>query len=908
MQAVQFLLLGMATGSLFALVALGVVLVYRASGVVNFSAGSTGAFAAFVFYWVRDQQGVNWILALSVGLAVGAALGSVTQLLAVSLLRRASTLVKLIASLGFMTATVGVMNVIWGTRASLPAGFIPTDLVVLPGNVKIGLDRLILIGLAIGLTLLLRIAYSQTLFGLATSAVAENRIVAALAGWSTTMVEQVNFVVGGLLSALAGILLAPIVGLGASILALMIVPALAAALIGRFEFFGLTLVGALGIGAVQAEVSRYQPNIAGWFGMNVTTLAGLSDAVPVVVIVIVVVVGGHAQLGRGEVVKSLPKPGSGRLSPPALAISAVAGVVLMFVLSNTWASALVVTFAFGILLLSVVVVTGYGGQLSLCQFALAGFGAWVASRAYAVLNLPFEISLLLAICATIPLGLLIALPAFRTRGVSLAVATLGFALMLQSLIFDNDALTGGFGGTHVVNPKFLSVALQPTTDPARYGLLVLCLFVFAGLVVANVRRGRIGGRLLAIRSNERAAASLGVGVFGAKLFAFGLGAALAGLSGALIAFSQETVQFQTFTVFGSITAVQFAVVGGVAYSSGALIGSVMASGGVLALVLSSAIHVSDSWLLVIAGGLVIATLTRAPDGIAEYVSRVYRSRMRTSRPQRRMCEGGPETHRERCRGDLEVQDVTVRFGGVTALDRVDITIRAGEIVGLIGPNGAGKTTLLDVITGFCRATSGQVRFDHEPINRWRPERRARAGITRSWQTVELFDDLTVEENLLIACDRQARSAYIRDLVHSQRRSPSTATKHLLQEFGLDEVLGKLPSSLPQGTSRLVGIARAMSNEPSVLLLDEPAAGLDPAEGRDLLMAIRRVAKDRGISLVIVEHDVPLLLTICERVVVLDFGIKIADGTRDQIQCDPAVLQAYLGERHEDNASGVVAQL
>jgi ABC-type branched-subunit amino acid transport system ATPase component len=225
---------------------------------------------------------------------------------------------------------------------------------------------------------------------------------------------------------------------------------------------------------------------------------------------------------------------------------------------------------------------------------------------------------------------------------------------------------------------------------------------------------------------------------------------------------------------------------------------------------------------------------------------------------------------------------------------VTFAIEPGEVVGLIGPNGAGKTTILDVVTGFTTPSSGSVRFGDETIDRWSVERRARAGIVRSWQAVELFEEMTVRENLLVAADDQSRRPYFTDLFRPGRPAPTALVHEIIEELQLGDVLHERPSSLSHGVARLVGIARALVTEPAVLLLDEPAAGLDTNESTELGRMIRGLAARRGIGVLVVEHDVPLILETCDRIVALDFGHTIAEGTPDMISHDARVIEAYLG--------------
>jgi ABC-type branched-subunit amino acid transport system ATPase component len=301
-------------------------------------------------------------------------------------------------------------------------------------------------------------------------------------------------------------------------------------------------------------------------------------------------------------------------------------------------------------------------------------------------------------------------------------------------------------------------------------------------------------------------------------------------------------------------------------------------------------------LAVLSGVSAVLVLRQAPDGIASQWSRtVHRITEPFQLPRRNAGTGSPvRTRPRRPPATLEVSDVVVRFGGVVALDQVTFTVEPGEVVGLIGPNGAGKTTLLDVVTGFTRQQRGTVRFDGVVIDSWTVERRARAGIVRSWQAVELFEEMTVRDNLLVAADDQAAWPYVRDLLRPGRPSATPLMDDLIAELRLDDVLDQRPSMLPHGLSRLVGIARALVTEPSVLLLDEPTAGLSEHERDELSAAVRSMAARFGIGILFVEHDVPLLLRTCDRLVALDFGRKIAEGTPEVVARDRAVVEAYLG--------------
>jgi ABC-type branched-subunit amino acid transport system ATPase component/branched-subunit amino acid ABC-type transport system permease component len=903
--ALRFVLLGAATGSLTALVALGIVLVYRTSGVLNFSAGSLGGIAAYVCYDMRDG-GMPTVLAVTLGLLVGVALGLLTYIV-MALLRDASRLARLIATLGLFSVFESFMVLRWGLDVTQPRSLLPSKNMTLFGDLVIGRDRLILIGVALVCAVVLRLVYSGTLFGLATSAVAENRRVAASAGWSPDRIEMANFAIAGGLSALAAILLAPIVTLNAAVLSLAVLPALAAALVGRFSSFGITVLAALGIGIVQSELSLFQADIAKGFGMSTPSLTGLAQAVPLAIILVFLIATGRSRLQRGETLARLPLPGSGRVSLLPVVVGIVVSVALL-VGVDSWADALITTFAIAIILCSVVVVAGFAGQLSLCQFALAGLGAWMAARLVSANGWPFEAALVAAVVGTTLVGVVVALPAIRTRGTSLAVATLAIALMFNALIFTNSSVTGGVVGLPIKRVSFAGIDLDPLGHPQRYGGFVLVVLVLVAGLVANLRRGRAGARLLAVRSNERAAASLGINVVAAKMYAFAVAAAIAALGGVLLSMRQTNVEFSQYNVFGSVLLIQYAVVGGIAWVSGIVsaTGAPTALGNVVFQKIVPSGTDIVSWLAVVSGLGAILVLRQAPDGVAALHSRALRLTEERSAPLHRVFEGlrfpratadapaAAPNARRRPAAALAVSDLFVNFGGVVAVDGVSFTIEPGEVVGLIGPNGAGKTTILDVVTGFTTPSSGTVRFGDATINRWSVERRARAGIVRSWQAVELFEEMTVRENLLVAADDQSRLPYLTDLFRPGRPAATALVHEIVEELQLGDVLDVRPSSLSHGVARLVGIARALVTEPAVLLLDEPAAGLDTNESTELGRVIRSLAQRRGIGVLVVEHDVPLILQTCDRIVALDFGHTIAEGTPDEIGHDTRVIEAYLG--------------
>jgi ABC-type branched-subunit amino acid transport system ATPase component len=428
--------------------------------------------------------------------------------------------------------------------------------------------------------------------------------------------------------------------------------------------------------------------------------------------------------------------------------------------------------------------------------------------------------------------------------------------------------------------------------------------------VANLRRGRVGRRLLAVRTNERAAAALGISVVEAKFYAFALSAAIAGLGGILLGFQNETINWDGFDPFTSILMVAYAVIGGVGFVLGPIYGSLLVVGGIASYITSLIVPGLTNWLALIGGLTLIQILLISPNGLAEeQIRRLTRLRARLYRDRR---EPRPERVTAAAvkpvkPAHLKVSGLVVRFGGVAAVNGVSLEVRPGRIAGLIGPNGAGKSTLINAVTGFVKPAGGHVLLDGRPIDGWPVVRRARAGIARSFQSLELFEDVSVLENLRAASDLRDRLAYLTNLFapRNQRLGPEVIAA--IREFGLAEELYRRPTEISYGKRRLVAVARAVAAAPSILLLDEPAAGLSESETRELGVLLRRLAAERGLGILLVEHDLAFVLDICDELTVLDFGRQIASGPPAAVRADPAVIAAYIGEPEDQQPSVTVAR-
>ncbi|WP_328843740.1 branched-chain amino acid ABC transporter permease/ATP-binding protein [Streptomyces sp. NBC_00258] len=906
----RFALLGLGLGALYALTAHGIVLVYRGSGVLNFAHGAIGMAGAYVQWELAVNHGVPYWPAVACGVLGSTVLGVLTHLLVIRPLRRASSLARLVGTLAVFIVLTAVAVKRYGDSVQLVPAKLPSGLVEIAGA-TVSEDRIWLLGIAVVVTAALHALYKRTLFGLGTTAVAENQGVAASLGWSADLIAAANWGLGSALAGLTGILIVPVIGLSVTGLTTLLLSALAAALVGRFSSFPVTLAGGLVIGVVQSELTR--------FGSDVT---GLAASVPFLVIALMLVARGRALPLRGTFLERLPALGTGRVRPVPLALAFVTGLLLIGLSSPLWADAITNTLVLSLIILSIIVVTGYAGQVSLAAYALAGTGAFIAGHAAADWGWPFELALLAGVLGTVPIGLLFALPAVRTRGVNLAIITLGLGTTLETMVFQNTDLstTPGSDGIAVGKQTLFGMSISGVDHPQRYAAVVLVMFVAAALVVANVRRSRTGRRLIAVRANERAAAALGIDVRAAKLYAFGLSAAIAALAGVLTGFRSTSVVFADFASFDSITALGLAVIGGVGFLVGPLFAATFAAGTVGARFGDLVLPGLSEWMPLIGGIILVLTLVGNQDGIGREVGRQAAAaehrllRKRGAKhtgvaqnsaagsaedygpdaPDVRPAAPSQATHRAPGL-PLHVRDLTVRYGGVVAVDGLSFDIEPGRVVGLIGPNGAGKTSAIDAVTGFTRAASGSVRLGDRDVTRLPVHRRAGAGLSRSFQSLELFEDMSVLDNLYAACDRPGPWAYLKDLVRPGSRPLPAHVLVAVREFGLEDALHRPVGDLSYGERRLLAIARAVATSPSVLLLDEPAAGLSDDESRELAQLVRRLAEDWGMGVLLVEHDVDMVMSVCDEVVVLDFGRRICVGTPEEVRGDPAVRAAYLGE-------------
>jgi ABC-type branched-subunit amino acid transport system ATPase component/ABC-type branched-subunit amino acid transport system permease subunit len=899
---VLYAFLGLGAGVAYALIAQGLILIHRGTGVVNFAQGAIAMVAAYAYVWLTERS-IPVVLAAILAIVFGGVVGALLQILVMRPLRRAPLLAKLVATLGVILVLEGLVNLAFSSTP-LVKPLLPSARVTVLGA-TFGEERLYLLGIAIVLGVVLWAFTRFTHPGTLLRAAADSERGVVIIGYSLQVVGAATWAVGGVLAGMAGVFLAPITSVDSTTLVLVVIPALAVALLARFRSFGIATAAGLLVGILQSELLN-------WWHFQQPPVAGLQDALPFIVIILAMVIRGKLipdrnaiQVGRPPLAPAL------HLTPLKVLAAAVVGVIALALLGPTYQTALTISFVSAIVALSLVVLTGYVGQISLVQMGFAGLGAFAAAKLATNLHVPFPLTVLASAVLVVPIGILIGLPALRVRGVNLAVVTLGAGVAISSLIFDDQSLSGGFNGSSVPSPRLFGVSVDGITSPFRYGLIALFVLLCCAVGVAWLRSSAIGLRMLAVRDNERAAAAEGLSLARTKLVAFAISSFLAGLAGALFAYLYGTISFDQFSPLASILFVSIAYIGGIASVGGAVTAGLLASGGLL-FAFFSGFSQLDPYESILSGLAVVLTAAQNPDGLAMQLQKpaALLRRLSDRLPRvawpRRPARGHEEVEvwqgRKSAEPDrageplLRVEQLTVRFAGVTAVDGVDVTLMPGTFTGLIGPNGAGKTTFIDAVCGFVPA-SGTVRFAGEDFGSRPAHARARRGLRRTFQTVELFGDLTVSENLQVPIHTGGRNG---------RGVSDAAVRAALRLVGLEHAAQLRPGELSTGEQKLVGIARALMGRPRLLLLDEPAAGLDSRESQALGQRLRALL-DMGIAILLVDHDLELVMGVCDRVIVLDRGRLIADGAPGEVRNDPAVRGAYIGDEIELDGLEIVAE-
>jgi len=541
-----------------------------------------------------------------------------------------------------------------------------------------------------------------------------------------------------------------------------------------------------------------------------------------------------------------------------------------------------------------VVLTGVGGMTSFGQAAFVGFGAYATALLTTRLGvspwLALPASLLAAGIAAAALGAVV----LRLSGHYLALGTLAMNVALVYVVANLDVF-GRNDGINGIPP--LTLGNVSLIDNRPYFAVIGVALVLTLVATRNLLDSRPGRAIRALRGGRVAAASCGVRIATARMTAFVTAAVLAGLAGWLYAHMQRSVTPAPFGLEPSIDYLLMAVIGGAAYPGGALLGAALVTliHDRLQTLLPLLFGIGGNFETIVFGGLLLLVLQVAPEGLWPHLVRARRS------GRRRVIAPAPPLPRRAVppRGTvlLEVAGLTRRFGGLVAVNDIGFSVQAGEILGLIGPNGAGKSTTFNLLTGVDRPDGGSVRFLGTPITGATPQAVARRGIGRSFQHVRLVASMSVIENVALGCHLRGHAGPLSAVLRRDRAEEArlfAEAARQLARVGLAEEADKPAGTLPLGRQRIVEIARALCLDPVLLMLDEPAAGLRHGEKQTLAALLRRLRAE-GMGILLVEHDMPFVMGLADRLVVMDFGTKLAEGPAAVVRQDRAVIAAYLGE-------------
>ncbi len=616
-----FLLLGLGTGAAYAIAGIGLVQIYRGSGVINFAHGAIAFLSVALYGQFSVIWDWPWPLAFALSWLAAIAAGALIQLAVMRPLRQATVLVKIIATVGVLAIIEELVPLVLGNitqRAQNVDPWSPSGGVTLQPGAVLGFDRLIMTGIAIALGAGMWKLMSATRFGLETTAVAEDELTAQALRVNPNRVALLNWMLGGGLAGLAGLLWSSWTGLRVEPYILLVVPALAAALIGKFDSFPLTVAGGLGLGMVRELIFRWQtdPDI----GLPDGLTQGWNDALPFIVILGLLAARGSVFPDRGESISVLPAVGRARLSLPTAAALAVVLPAVTLLATDDLALAITATTGVAVVGLSLVVVTGLAGQVSLAQMAMAGIGALVAAQLSATAGVPILLLLPIAAVSGALAGAVFALPALRSRGPALAVATIALGLAVQRTVFGNASISGAsFSGLEIEPPNLFGWSIDGVSHPERFAACGVVVAIVALLAVSNLRAGPVGRRFLAVRSNERAAAALGISISATKVTAFVMSAGLAAVGGLLLTFNRNFVQVTGAFGFGqSLLALVLALIGGIGFLLGPVVGGALSPAGLVPWVFND-IDAIERLLIVVAGVIVVIQLIVAPNGIVHQI-------------------------------------------------------------------------------------------------------------------------------------------------------------------------------------------------------------------------------------------------------------------------------------------------
>ena len=899
---------GIIQGLAIAVIAVGVVLVYRATRIINFAVGNMGVVGAVVLSLLVLQYDVPFWVALVIALLIGLVFGAAVEMTVIRRLKNAPRVVVLVSTIGIAGLAQAIAIEIpqpSDSSAHYPTAF--NGAWTLAGvNVR-GADLGVLILVPVSVLLLIWFL-DRTMIGKTVKACAANPPLARLSAISPKLVSTMVWALAAVLSTLSVVLIAGETSTASGLATLgpqTLSEALAAAVIAGMRSFRVAVIAAVAIGVIQSVLT-----------FNFLAVPGITDLL-LFIAVFVAVIFAKRESGEEQVFAFSPRanPIPERLRPiwwarnidkGGILLLGLLAVLLPIVVTEPSRQQLyTAVLAFAICASSLTVLTGWLGQLSLGQMAFAGLAALFAARLVTE-GVPFWVAVLTTTVASGLLALGMGIGSLRVRGLYLAVVTFVFALTAQQYFYFLPFFSGE-------SPDGANVPFQPGklwfidfSGQRAYYYVVLVVLALVLLVLSRFRDSGVGRRIKAVRDNETAAAAYTVPAVRVKLQAFSLAGGLAGLGGALLAWAFANIAFtQTFfLVNDSLNLVAMVVIGGMGSVSGAVIGAIFVIG-------IPAIAPNNQLVGLLSSSLgLLVVLLYFPRGLNQItygvrdaiLSWADRRTGERHEPERKAYPAAVRYRRDEAvpisGPALVASDVSVHFGGIAAVNRASIRVDGGEIVGLIGANGAGKSTLMNAIGGFVSAT-GSVTVLGEEVAERPPGYRAALGLGRTFQAATLFPELTVNETLLVALESKGRVGMVSTALalpgaRRQSKAAQAEVGELVDFLGLGHYRDHYISDLSTGTRRVVELAGLLALDARVLCLDEPTAGLAQRETEAFGPLIRTIQKELSASVLLVEHDMPLIMGISDRVYCLEAGGVIADGPPAAMRDDPKVIASYLG--------------
>jgi ABC-type branched-subunit amino acid transport system ATPase component/ABC-type branched-subunit amino acid transport system permease subunit len=915
---------GFISGLVFGMLALGIVLVYRATRVINFAVGGMGLVGAGLLVLLTLQYHVPYWLAVLIALVVGTLYGGLLELTIIRRLFDAPRVIVLVATIGIAQLSLAILTAypnIDSATARFPLAIGSVHEVASIRITGAQLQILIIVPLVAAF---LSWFLLRTTFGKTVKASAENRDLARLNGISPRRVSTFVWMVAGGLATLSIALIAGQTGAATDLVTLgpsTLVRALAAAVIGGMVSFRRAFFAGIAIGLIQAFVA-----------FNFIDQPGLMDFLVLLAVLVAVYFQSRQSTGETQTFSFVPKrrPVPERLRDiwwvrnidrAALILLGITAVIVPLAVQQPSRHLLYTTIlVFALCGISLTVLTGWAGQLSLGQMAFAGIGALLAAGFHRGINvnigwhdtrvikagiqaMGYGPSIILAALVTAALAALIGVGALRVQGLLLAVSTFAFGLAASQYLYNRPILSGGFTDTVPFQRTDL-FGIDVTSQRAWY-FVVLVVLVIVTAIAARLRRTGVGRTTIGVRDNPNSSSAYTVSPTRVKLRAFALAGGIAGLGGAMLAGALQQVPMDRFfTVDDSLLLVSVVVIGGLGSVAGPILGALWVVGlpsffpnNDLVPLLTSSVGLLVL-LMYFPGGLIQLAYS-ARDALFSWVE--GRLEPLPAKQQQTLPTSLVRPERAALPLDtpaLRTEEVRVRFGGIAAVDGVSISVGAAEIVGLIGTNRAGKTTLMNAVGGFV-PSSGVIELLGEPVSSLSPAGRARTGLGRTFQSAALFPELTVRETVQLALEGRHRTGLLSAALYLP---PSVRMEHkrraeaddLVDFMGLGRYAQSYISDLSTGTRRIVELAGLLALDARVLCLDEPTAGLAQRETEAFGPLIKEIQRELGASVLVIEHDMPLIMSISDRVYCLDLGRLIAEGTPAAVRGDAAVVASYLG--------------